>query len=245
MKKTSIFLISATALISGAFLFNNQTEVSASGIATTHDDITFLYTDTGDMVADRALAPRSPWAVGKIINLNDETYYQVATNEYVKSSDVDYTNKPVTPVKNQVKNDVTVSAQGQSAPVYSDETNNVQQMINYGDAYKVGRIVENEYGQYFYQVSGHGWVVGDMMNIKGNARNIEHINGFFPMANDTKHGINADEEVNILIGSGADADLVYQIPDEVLQYVGTVDNWLGGDTGTNYRRMSKLYQLQY
>ncbi|MFC6176958.1 SLAP domain-containing protein [Companilactobacillus huachuanensis] len=236
MKKTNILLFSA-ALISGAFLFSNLTDVSASGIATTHDAVTFLYTDTGKMVSNRALAPRTPWAVGETLNLSGVTYYQVATNEYVQSGDVDYADEPV-------KNDVTVSPLGLSAPVYNDQTNSDQQIIKYGSSYKVGRIIENEYGQYYYQVSSHGWVVGDMMDIKGNAKNIEHINGFFPIANDY-NGINPDSEYDILVSLGADPELVSEIPDEVLQYVGTVDNELGGDVGTNYRRMSQLYQLQY
>jgi hypothetical protein len=238
MKKTNMFLISATALISGAFLFSNQTDVSANGIATTHDAITYLYTDTGKMVSNRALAPKTPWAVGKTINLNDNTYYQVATNEYVKASDVDYANQPV-------KNNVTVTPLSLSAPVYNDQTDSEQQTINYGSSYKVGRVVENEYGQYYYQISSHGWVVDALMDVKGDAQNIEHIDGFFPMANADRGSMTPDEEYDILVDQGADPELVSEIPDEVLQYIGTTDNWLGGDAGTNYRRMEKLYQLQY
>jgi len=60
----------------------------ASTVATTKNvSVTRLYTKTGELVKNRGLGPNTPWAVGKAIYRDDITYYQVATNEYLKSTD--------------------------------------------------------------------------------------------------------------------------------------------------------------
>lgn len=61
------------------------------GVVTTDDKITYLYTSNGSQVKNRALGPNTPWVTDKTIELNNgNSYYRVATNEYVLLSDVTF-----------------------------------------------------------------------------------------------------------------------------------------------------------
>lgn len=47
-----------------------------------------LYTAEGKLVTDRALAANTAWYTDRFIYLNNEKYYRVATNEFVKATDI-------------------------------------------------------------------------------------------------------------------------------------------------------------
>lgn len=237
MKKTKFIFISLVASFSAFVLFNNPTNVSASGVAKTGSNITHLYTKDGSLITNRLLGPSTSWAVGDILKLNGNTYYQVATNEYLNSSDASYENKTI-------KNNIVVTPIYQSIPLYNDETKSEDGYINYGSYYKVDRVVVNKYGRYYYRVSNHDWIEGDMIDTKGNISNLEHIDDFNPMEN-AKFGPTIEEEKDILISMGADPGLVDEIPGEFLKISGILSYLSGGDAGSNYRRVARLYQLQY
>jgi len=57
-------------------------------IVTTHKVQTKIYTAKGDLVTDRSLANNTSWKVDSITYINNEKYYRVATNEFIKSSDI-------------------------------------------------------------------------------------------------------------------------------------------------------------
>ncbi|WP_125770197.1 SLAP domain-containing protein [Companilactobacillus furfuricola] len=237
MKKESFF-IAGTALLATAIFFTTGNTVDASGIATTkaNGHIAQLYQNDGSL-ATRGLAPNTPWAVGETILLNNETYYQVSTNEYVAASDVNYV------VGNN--DNVTVTVRTYSAPVFSDETNMQSgSSLPYNTSYKVNRIVTNQYGFTFYQVSEHGWVQALTVNANGTPGNNEHIDDFNPMKY-SKWTASADENRDVLVAQGADEYLVSQVPDEFLEMAGTVTNLQGGDAGGFYRMVQDSYKINY
>lgn len=237
MKKGSFFFTGAALLAATVFFTTNNT-ANANGIAVTkaNGHIAQLYQSDGTL-ATRGLAPNTPWAVGQTISLNNETYYQVSTNEYVKASDVNYS------VGNN--DDVTVTVRTYSAPIFSDETNKeTGSSLPYASSYKVNRIVTNQYGFTFYQVSGHGWLQALTVNVSGTPGNSEHINDFNPMKY-SKWTSSANDERAVLVSQGADEYLVSQVPDEYLEMAGTVTNLQGGDAGSFYRMVAGSYKINY
>ncbi|HJF87608.1 MAG TPA: SLAP domain-containing protein [Companilactobacillus farciminis] len=60
-------------------------------VVRTHDGADYISLDNshGDTVTNRALAVKTDWKIDKVIKINNEDYYRVATNEFVKADNVD------------------------------------------------------------------------------------------------------------------------------------------------------------
>lgn len=88
IKYLGITTATLLAGITGA-LFMSQQNVDAATVARTKSNVDYarLYTIDGDDISNRALAANTDWLVGRIFTHNNETYYQVATHEYLKASD--------------------------------------------------------------------------------------------------------------------------------------------------------------
>jgi len=48
-----------------------------------------LYTAKGDLISNRSLGAKTRWLTDSIVYINNVKYYRVATNEFVKASDVE------------------------------------------------------------------------------------------------------------------------------------------------------------
>ncbi|MFC6177476.1 hypothetical protein ACFQAV_11550 [Companilactobacillus huachuanensis] len=86
--KTVKNLIVGMALLAsatGAMLFS-QKDADAAKVASVNDNVARLYREDGKLITDRALGPNSNWLVGRIFTHNGDTYYQVATKEYLKAN---------------------------------------------------------------------------------------------------------------------------------------------------------------
>lgn len=67
---------------------SNSTNVThINGVVQTNK-VTYLYTQDGSQVKNRALAANTPWVTDRMLDLNGSKYYRVATNEYTNSNDV-------------------------------------------------------------------------------------------------------------------------------------------------------------
>ena len=60
-------------------------------VVRTHGGTDYISLDNshGDTVTNRALAVKTDWKIDKVIKINNEDYYRVATNEFVKADNVD------------------------------------------------------------------------------------------------------------------------------------------------------------
>ena len=60
-------------------------------VVRTHGGVDYISLDNshGDTVTNRALAVKTDWKTDKVIKINNEDYYRVATNEFVKADNVD------------------------------------------------------------------------------------------------------------------------------------------------------------
>ncbi|MBL3530403.1 hypothetical protein JMJ99_03405 [Companilactobacillus zhachilii] len=87
--KTVKSLIVGMALLAsstGAMILS-QKDADAAKVASVDNNVARLYREDGKLITDRALGPNSNWLVGRIFTHNNETYYQVATKEYLKAND--------------------------------------------------------------------------------------------------------------------------------------------------------------
>lgn len=153
----SATIIAALAMATTGALVMSQKDAEAAGVATVSaNKIANLYTANGALIHNRALAANSAWAVGKIVDINDEMYYQVATNEYLNAADASYTvNVPT------VQQSLAGKIIGGNAQLYRDDTNSMSnRVLANGSSWLVGKIIVNKLGQYFAQVSTHEYADG-------------------------------------------------------------------------------------
>ncbi|WP_195701618.1 SLAP domain-containing protein [Companilactobacillus futsaii] len=153
----SATIIAALAMATTGALVMSQKDAEAAGVATVSaDKIAHLYTANGDLIHNRALAANSAWAVGKIIDINDEMYYQVATNEYLNAVDASYSvNVPT------IQQKLAGKIINGNAQLYRDDTNSMSnRILANGSSWLVGKIIVNKLGQYFAQVSTHEYADG-------------------------------------------------------------------------------------
>lgn len=82
-------LIVGMALLTSATgaMILSQKDADAAKVASVNNNVARLYREDGKLITDRALGPNSNWLVGRIFTHNNETYYQVATKEYLKAND--------------------------------------------------------------------------------------------------------------------------------------------------------------
>lgn len=66
----------------------NSIQKSDVSIVTTRNKITYLTKQNGQTVKNRALAPYTPWYTDKMALINGVKMYRVATDEWVKQSDI-------------------------------------------------------------------------------------------------------------------------------------------------------------
>jgi hypothetical protein len=137
----SATIIAALAMATTGALVMSQKDAEAAGVATVSaNKIANLYTANGALIHNRALAANSAWAVGKIVDINDEMYYQVATNEYLNAADASYTvNVPT------VQKSLAGKIIGGNAQLYRDDTNSMSnRVLANGSSWLVGKIIVNK-----------------------------------------------------------------------------------------------------
>lgn len=150
----SASIIAALALGTAGFLTLSPTDVHAATIATvTSKQPARLYTSQGLLLRTRALAPNTPWRVGKIVQFQNGTMYQVATNEYLKASDSTLSDT-------QPKQKIIGTLHGIAiAFVYNDQLNDINGKYILPDtSWVIGKHVVNKYGQHYVQISQHEYV---------------------------------------------------------------------------------------
>jgi len=163
--KTASLIAALTMATTGALTLSQQ-QADASTIATvTTPSIARLYTNNGSMVGNRALAHNTAWLVGKIININGETFYQVSTNEYLKASDSNLTgDKAQSSSKTQLIGTVT-GPTGDTQQI-DDRTNDFSDngSLHHGTKWVIGKYIVNRLGKRYVQVSKHDYVDASLMS---------------------------------------------------------------------------------
>jgi Uncharacterized protein with SCP/PR1 domains len=146
----SAAIVAALAMATTGALALNQTQADAATVATTHSGTySSLYREDGKIISNRALAPDTPWLVGKIATINGETMYQVSTNEYLRARDSSLNGK-------QTPTDTTNlvgTAKTQLALYNRHDGKMANRALGAGSAWQVGKVIKNKQGITFVQVS--------------------------------------------------------------------------------------------
>ncbi|WP_338215836.1 SLAP domain-containing protein [Companilactobacillus muriivasis] len=160
----SLFLKSLTVsgLALAAFATSSilSDDADAAMVATTKNvTITRLYTQDGNLVQDRGLAANTPWRVGKIIQLNGLDYYQVATNEYLKSTDSSSLTGSNDSQNTHNNSKVDILVEQPSADTYDDRDGSVNGQVGHFSDWVVSKVVFESYtGKTYYQISPHQFI---------------------------------------------------------------------------------------
>ncbi|WP_125588140.1 hypothetical protein [Companilactobacillus jidongensis] len=175
---------------------SNLTDVSAAGVATTGNEIVRIYSPDGALVKNRALGPNTPWRVGKTKTINGVSMYQVATSEYVKSSEVTYDANAGKVNTNSNNSNVILTTDRAGSIGYNDNDGTVVHDSAYRGgqpligSFKVSKIVRNDFGT-FYRVASHTWINGNLdgtakegvSTVTGDQSNIQYDKNFSPVGN--------------------------------------------------------------
>lgn len=157
----SASIIAALAMATTGALALSQKEADAAGVATvTTSSSARLYTSKGVLVDNRALAPNSPWAVGKTATINGETMYQVATNEYLRARDSSFNANTAAQPQTKLSGKIYAG----NGVLYRDDTKQMSnRALGFGSTWLIGKHIVNKYGQHFVQVSSHEYADGSLM----------------------------------------------------------------------------------
>lgn len=158
--KFSKSIAAICALIAAVGIFvTSQNEALADGIATTTTQGPVrLYTSTGDLISNRGLAPNTKWAVGEVISINNETFYQVATNEYLKAADSSLSGNTQTQPDQTALIGTVVTPRGTLtiSKALNDFSNNPG--LPQGSQWQIGKYIVNRLGKKYVQVSADEYV---------------------------------------------------------------------------------------
>ena len=133
---------------------SNITQIK--GVVTTGNQITYLYTQDGQKLTNRALGPNTPWYTDQRMAYNGGTYYRVATNEFADGQNVTLSYgsaadgivrvQPYGAV-NYTRNDTGFARSGQ--PNFDGNS-----------VWKYNRT-DNANGKTFYQIASNVWINSD------------------------------------------------------------------------------------
>ena len=150
-KIITTFLISASIL--GAMAITTPVRAdSIKGIVTTKN-MARLYNNDGKLISNRALAANTPWVTDQRIDLSSVgSVYRVATNEFVKVSDVE--------LQHGQASTGTVKVGNNGALVYNYDDgkyNPADNKLAVASMWKYNRV-DNVDGKTWYQIATDMWI---------------------------------------------------------------------------------------
>lgn len=155
MKKIIAALFIGAGILGAITVTDSIEAASIKGVVTTKN-MARLYNDQGKLINNRALANNTPWVTDQKIDIDGVgTVYRVATNEFVKASDVEMQHgKSSTGI-------VKVGANGALTYNYNNETYVTDgNELAVGSTWKYSRI-DNVNGKKWYQIATNLWINGD------------------------------------------------------------------------------------
>lgn len=153
-------IAAALAMATTGVLTTSQTNVDAALVATTYSGVyARLYIDQGKLITNRELSEKTPWAVGKILTINNETMYQVATNEYLRAADANLSGE-----ENPNTTRLVGTAKSTLSLYNRPESRMSKRTLPAGTSWAIGDIYTNKDGQTFVQVSGSEYADAAQMN---------------------------------------------------------------------------------
>ena len=141
-------------------------------VTVTRSPFAIVHDSTGKEVYGRALAQNSDWRSDKTITVNGTLYYQVSTDEWVRSEDVEANWDPAT---GKLKQKLIGKINSTVVNIYYDNGSNIGKddgRFKFGSAWRVGKVIKNMQGKYFYQVSNNEYISSDDMALNAEPQNV-------------------------------------------------------------------------
>ena len=141
-------------------------------VTVTRSPFAIVHDSTGKEVYGRALAQNSDWRSDKTITVNGTLYYQVSTDEWVRSEDVEANWDPAT---GKLKQKLVGKINSTVVNIYYDNGSNIGKddgRFKFGSAWRVGKVIKNMQGKYFYQVSNNEYISSDDMALNAEPQNV-------------------------------------------------------------------------
>ena len=141
-------------------------------VTVTRSPFAIVHDSTGKEVYGRALAQNSDWRSDKTITVNGTLYYQVSTDEWVRSEDVEANWDPAT---GKLKQKLIGKINSTVVDIYYDNGSNIGKddgRFKFGSAWRVGKVIKNMQGKYFYQVSNNEYISSDDMALNAEPQNV-------------------------------------------------------------------------
>ena len=141
-------------------------------VTVTRSPFAIVHDSTGKEVYGRALAQNSDWRSDKTITVNGTLYYQVSTDEWVRSEDVEANWDPAT---GKLKQKLIGKINSTVVNIYYDNGSNIGKddgRFKFGSAWSVGKVIKNMQGKYFYQVSTNEYISSDDMALNAEPQNV-------------------------------------------------------------------------
>lgn len=141
-------------------------------VTVTRSPFAIVHDSTGKEVYGRALAQNSDWRSDKTITVNGTLYYQVSTDEWVRSEDVEANWDPAT---GKLKQKLIGKINSTVVDIYYDNGSNIGKddgRFKFGSAWSVGKVIKNMQGKYFYQVSNNEYISSDDMALNAEPQNV-------------------------------------------------------------------------
>ena len=141
-------------------------------VTVTRSPFAIVHDSTGKEVYGRALAQNSDWRSDKTITVNGTLYYQVSTDEWVRSEDVEANWDPAT---GKLKQKLVGKINSTVVNIYYDNGSNIGKddgRFKFGSAWSVGKVIKNMQGKYFYQVSTNEYISSDDMALNAEPQNV-------------------------------------------------------------------------
>lgn len=184
MKKRNIFITSALILLAPSVLsLSQQNSQAATTLVGRTNAITMLVDSTGKAIGNRGLAANTDWQLGKIVNINNNTYYQVATDEYALSTDMTVVNGSTTDTDSNTdtttdtNNDTTsTSVAGKTgtltaaAKVVDANGSQTGSVLDAGSSWKLGETKKFD-GNDYYQVATNAYIAASSVKISDTTTN--------------------------------------------------------------------------
>lgn len=170
LKKRTFFITSALVLLAPSVLSFSQQAQAASLVGTTNA-ITSLVDSTGKTVTNRALGANTAWKLGKIVNIDGNTYYQVATNEYALSTNITVEDNTDTTTDTNTNTDTTnnnvagkIGTLTYACKVVDANGKETGSVLEQGTTWKLGETKTID-GSDYYQVGTNNYIIADGVKV--------------------------------------------------------------------------------
>lgn len=148
----------------GSYITSGSTDAGKTGTVTVTTDIVNGHGDN----TGKTVPVGSNWILGgDILHYDKQTYYQIATNEYISVAYVNVADNATTstPAKNTnttssmpTPGNGLIATTKKNIQTYNTATNRYDQSLPANTSWKISKLVVNKYGSYWGQVGTNEWV---------------------------------------------------------------------------------------